>query len=276
MQSSNEGVGNPQMLQQAKRRKKNNGGSGASETETLGTEEAQIEEVGTLADLAATVKNPGPVKLTERACRDERINAAKEWLRGNQTSRAGPQSTQQAAYPFMEKAIEFEDQYLVVATLEGLSYSAISQHLSQSGRQWSENKCRQRVRALTNNRLGGGSVLPGSWEDPDRGVPDVDGSYLNTLFEDEYHELALYASRKQTLFTQRVFRNHMTAARLRACLKEMEAFSEKKQALFQVEIQQHGSEDATRQRRQHAKEKYAQRIENLKKWTPCSNAEGTT
>ena len=143
-----------------------------------------------------------------------------------------------------------------MATLEGFSYIDISYQLSQESRHWNEAECRQRVVFHTNNGTGGGSLLPGAWEVQTIGLPDDRNSYLNTLFEDEYHELALYAFSKHTHFIRWVFRNHMTAAKLRVCLKEIEDFNDERRALFWIGMQQHGNKVATRQRRQHAKEAY--------------------
>ena len=148
-----------------------------------------------------------------------------------------------------------------------VSYEVISDHFCRAGgRPWSMEECRQRV-AFHTNRVAGGTLLPTEWETADAGLPDTNGSYLNTLFPDEYHELALYVSRKKGLFTEYIFRPHVTAARLRACLREMEKLSEERGDLFAVDIAQHGSKEATRRRREHARKAYPQRIAKINKWT---------
>ena len=125
-----------------------------------------------------------------------------------------------------------EDHYLVDATLRGISYEQISEHLSNST--WIKRpilSCRQRV-AFHTTRAAGGTLLPVAWVLDDRqrgaflpGVPVKEHMLKNKfqLTNDEYQELALFKYSGRDLYTANyIFRDHVSAAKLRQCLKEMD------------------------------------------------------
>ena len=125
-----------------------------------------------------------------------------------------------------------EDHYLVDATLQGIGYEQISEHLSN--RTWIKRpiqSCRQRV-VFHTTRAAGGILLPVAWmlDDPQKGtflpgVP-VKEQMLQNKFQlttDEYQELALFKYHGRDLYTENyIFRDHISAAKLRQCLKEMD------------------------------------------------------
>ena len=86
-------------------------------------------------------------------------------------------------------------------------------------REWSAEECQQRVQAFTR----AGRLLPSSWEETDVLPPDAGGSYADTLMPVEYAELALYVEGGKNLYTPYIFRDYISAARLRACIPEIAA-----------------------------------------------------
>ena len=125
-----------------------------------------------------------------------------------------------------------EDQYLVDATLQALTITQISEHLSKdSFVKRSVPECRERIRFHT-NRAAGGTLLPTEWIFGDHIRGEFPKSVAVTeqmlknkydLGDDEYQELALFKHYGRYLYTRNyMFRDEISAARLRHCLKEMD------------------------------------------------------
>ena len=87
--------------------------------------------------------------------------------------------------------------------------------------------------------------------------PDGAGSFVDTLMRDEYAELALYVDLKKDLYTPYVFRPYLSAARLRACIPEIEARKDADEGAWRALIA--GFDGERHVRRENAKNTFEQR-----------------